>query len=164
MPVSAGALCALDVGSEFAASFWGRTELGAKGCLEWQGAKSNGYGMVVVPGERQQMAHRVAFRLAGNELPAGTVLRHLCHNRLCVTPGHLAVGSPADNARDNLTSGMPAGGCSKLSLAMARDIRTMASMVPEAGMRFRELMAEHYGVHDRTVYDVLRQHVYREVA
>jgi len=29
------------------------------------------------------------------------VVRHRCHNRLCVNPRHLEIGSQADNKRDD---------------------------------------------------------------
>ncbi len=35
------------------------------------------------------------------QLESGQVIRHRCHNRLCINPAHLEIGSRADNKRDD---------------------------------------------------------------
>jgi hypothetical protein len=77
-------------------------------CWVWMGAVSpNGYGRFQRDGENR-MAHREAYRLAfGKEPP---VVRHLCHNRRCVNPGHLASGDHLDNMRDMVEAGRQARG------------------------------------------------------
>lgn len=35
------------------------------------------------------------------DLRSDRVVRHRCHNRLCINPEHLALGTQADNKRDD---------------------------------------------------------------
>lgn len=69
-------------------------------CWEWQGGKFNtGYGAFRYFG-RNRTTHRLAYELANGPLPDDVVVRHRCHNRLCVRPTHLIPGTTADNAAD----------------------------------------------------------------
>lgn len=52
-----------------------------------------------------RLAHRVAWVLAGNELPAGACLLHKCDNPACINPLHLFLGSRRDNMHDMTRKG-----------------------------------------------------------
>lgn len=72
----------------------------ATGCMTWQGSRSSQgrYGTIWSDGTCE-FVHRVAFRAAYGELPAGSLghesnsveVHHVCGNRLCVEPTHLEV-------------------------------------------------------------------------
>ncbi len=94
------------------ARFWCKTRLNeATGCLEWTGGVSGagcGYGNLLVSGSKVG-AHRVAYALAHGGIPAGLMIRHKCHNRLCVRADHLETGTNAENMQDMMEAGR---GCS----------------------------------------------------
>ena len=63
---------------------------------------THGYGRVHRRG-KQVLAHRAAYCDANNVDTcdiAGKVVRHRCDNPKCVRPGHLLLGTQADNIRD----------------------------------------------------------------
>lgn len=71
-----------------------------KPCNEWAGTRhKEGYGLVNT-GNKQLLAHRVAFEKHYGYLPQEPmVVDHLCRNRLCVEPSHLQEVSRAENTR-----------------------------------------------------------------
>ena len=78
----------------------------ARGCTLWLGARagsspSDPYG-VAWNGERLEMAHRIAYRLARGAIPDGLQLDHLCRVRLCVNPEHLEPVTASENVRRGL--------------------------------------------------------------
>ena len=79
--------------------FVSRVSVNKDGCMEWEGAKSGGYGQIRVWG-RTLSTHRFSYMLFKGEIPEGMLVCHICDNPACCNPNHLVLGSVADNARD----------------------------------------------------------------
>lgn len=75
-------------------------------CQLWQGVqRREGVGaMHIAPGEAYDV-HRLAYVCAYGDLPAGTLVRHLCHCSLCVNPDHLTIGDDRLNNLDTIRAG-----------------------------------------------------------
>ena len=76
---------------------WDKVEK-TEGCWLWTGVVSEyGYGVANRGGE--QYAHRLFYRVAGNTIPDGWQVDHLCRNKLCVRADHLEAVTQAENVR-----------------------------------------------------------------
>ena len=73
------------------------------GCWIWQRSRNNrGYGQMTVDG-KTQLVHRLARRLdKGLIIPEGMLVLHKCFRGKfgCCNPGHLKIGTHADNMND----------------------------------------------------------------
>lgn len=90
-----------------AVRFWPKVvKAGEEACWMWTGAKDReGYGRFWI-NDKQVRAHAVAFTLTHGRPPqAGSVVRHLCGNGLCVNPKHLAEGTHKQNWEDSVRHG-----------------------------------------------------------
>lgn len=96
------------------ADFWARIdkngpvpahcpELGP--CWVWtKGHLRAGYGALKFQRQRW-MAHRLAFTLSTGPIPDGLKVCHKCDNPICCNPGHLFLGTNADNHKDMRAKG-----------------------------------------------------------
>ena len=81
------------------AELLGNTEKTEGGCLV---TPTTRYSKLQFRG-RQWAAYRFILSiLEGVSMPREIVVRHKCHNRLCINPAHLQWGTQADNRRDDV--------------------------------------------------------------
>ena len=67
-------------------------------CWEWTGCLlKNGYGKHGVGG-KQILAHRYSYEMAGDLIPEGMFVDHVCSNRKCVRPDHLRIVTRKQNS------------------------------------------------------------------
>lgn len=91
--------------------FWQKVDKTSSpnGCWIWTGAKHpEGYGQFVNPSLKDIRAHRISWIFERGEIPEGLKVLHKCpgtHNRSCVNPEHLYLGTQADNIRDAVEQG-----------------------------------------------------------
>jgi len=133
--------------------FWGKVDKrGSNECWEWTGAKSSGYGGIR-DGKKVVYAHRVSWELHNSPIPDGLWVLHHCDNRGCVNPGHLFLGTKADNVHDMMAKGRgiyvrgEANGQTKLTEKEVHEIRTLLAM----GKLSRRIIGEMYGVSQQTI-------------
>lgn len=83
--------------------FWSKVaKADGNGCWNWMASlNSDGYGQFTI-NRRPLRAHRYAYELLKDAIPAGLVLDHACRNRRCVNPDHL---EPVTN-RENVLRGI----------------------------------------------------------
>lgn len=76
-------------------------------CWPWlMKSRQSGYGFIT-PGKSRTklLSHRAVWEVVHGPIPTGTgyhgtVVMHLCDNRLCCNPAHLKLGTQADNVKD----------------------------------------------------------------
>jgi hypothetical protein len=77
-------------------------------CWNWTGRVDiGGYGRFSQGSGHWTKAHRASYQLYKGNIPEGLVIRHLCNNRRCVNPEHLAVGTHKDNTDDMFRTNPP---------------------------------------------------------
>lgn len=80
------------------------------GCWLWTSAvTSRGYGTFRIA-DQDYLAHRLAFALWNGPIGAGLYVCHRCDQPLCVSPQHLFLGTPLENAQDCQRKGRGAVG------------------------------------------------------
>lgn len=112
--------------------FWQHVQQwrGADGCWPWVGDyNAKGYGLTKTHPQISTLAHRVAWVVNGGMVPGALLVCHRCDNPPCCNPGHLFLGTAADNARDKVRKGRHGprageqNGAAKLTWPLVREFR-----------------------------------------
>jgi hypothetical protein len=117
------------------------------GCWVWKGSKRKGYGLMWRDGQATS-AHRVCYEAFKGPIPKGMVVRHSCDNPSCINPGHLDLGTQAENVADREARGRrdvkgEQVGTAKLTEANVLEIRSSEV----SGVK----LAKKFGVHPTTI-------------
>lgn len=150
--------------------FWERVKR-ADGCWFWQGGRdTNGYGVLNRGGrsDGKILAHRLSWLIANDDLPDDLDVLHHCDTPPCVNPEHLFLGTQADNNADRDAKGRQnlgeKNGAVRLKEGQVREIRrrydhrdsrksTRVWTNPD-GIK---AIAEDYGVHIVTIFDIVNR-------
>ena len=132
------------------------------GCWLWTGyIEPGGYGMLWMPGNRAQNAHRVSWNLHYGEIPAGMFVCHKCDTRNCVNPKHLFVCNAAENAADMKAKGRSRCGERNTSAKLtAAEVRQIRALIDEGSLTIGAI-AERFKVSRALVYAIRQKKVWR---
>lgn len=122
-------------------------------CWVWEGNfYPNGYGKFWLSDvKRYTCAHVASVLLVKREdIPEDLEVRHLCHNKACVRPEHLMVGTRSENRQDSIRDkGHYIGERHSQAKLSESDVRQIRAEL-EAGVRQVDL-AKRYGVANATI-------------
>ena len=138
----------------------GKARLGANGCWLWTGnTDKDGYGIMGIRRSSQYRAHRVAYEIFVDEIPAGMFVCHACDTPSCINPEHLFVGSAKDNMKDMWRKGRkiapkgerhPMAKLTDLQVQQIRELRangkTLLSIANQFGVTFQHVSLLYRGL------------------
>ena len=91
------------------------------------------------------------MKLAGKEIPAGMISRHLCNNPSCVNPEHIVAGTQKENIQDQINAGTFSG--NKYSPDKIEEVREEYFA---GGITMRDLAKKH-GMAKGTIFRYTRK-------
>lgn len=138
--------------------FWVRVNKTAD-CWLWTGnLDDDGYGRLRVPTGHLR-AHIYSYELHNNAVPTGMVVRHLCHNRRCVNPDHLALGTPKENVHDSIRDKRMAYGTKHRWSTLTED---QVKAIYSDTRHVNEIAAD-YGVGRSAVYHIKKKRSWKHL-
>jgi len=130
-------------------------------CVVWPGYKNEkGYGKVMVA-RRCVRAHRHAWGQHFGPIPDGLNVLHNCDNPACINPGHLFLGTQAQNMADKVAKDRQQKGervpTAKLTEGDVREIRALKGSLTQRAIAVR------FAVDQSTVSDIVRRKNWRHI-
>ena len=131
------------------------------GCWIWSGTPSQRYGQIRMPNGKNELVHRLAWKLWCGPIPDGAWVCHRCDTPRCINPVHLFLGDAKANSADRHRKGRTVGAfrrgeehsLSKLSLDQVKEIIRKW----DGSRSYSTRVAQGYHVHPNTIRDVIRR-------
>lgn len=148
-----------------ATRFWALVnQRGPDECWPWQAARDkDGYGLFTPQPGRQEVAHRVAYRLANSTLDPALMVCHTCDNPPCCNPRHLFLGTNADNMTDMVSKGRSRKGEAHPRARLTADAVQAIRARYSAGTITLAALAAEYGVKDVTIQAITSRRSWKHV-
>lgn len=144
--------------------FWNKVDVrGSEECWDWKGKRQDGYGRAHYRGKRRY-AHRVAYMLSnGGSIPDGLLVLHSCDNPACCNPGHLRLGTQAENMQQMKARGRSTAGERNVNAVLTQDdVRKIRKAYHQEGVSMRAL-SRLFGVHYNTIRRAVKYESWRSV-
>lgn len=124
-------------------------------CWIWKGYVNDmGYGIAGVRGTWYR-AHRLSYEIFIGPITKGLMILHSCHNRCCVAPHHLRIGTNIDNMQDKIESDrQPRGSRHYNTHLTENDVRHIRYLRQEKGWSLYDL-AKKYDVNYVTIHNIV---------
>ncbi len=121
--------------------FWDKVNK-TDGCWLWTASRRGrmGYGTIRWSG-RQQLTHRISWKIHNGEIPDEMNVLHTCNNPICVNPDHLYIGTQVDNMIDMVRSKRS----NHNAVLLPRQVMEIRRLYAEGLLNQYEL-ADNYGV------------------
>lgn len=133
-------------------------------CWLWIGGKDRyGYGELIVNNVADQKAHRVSYELYKGLIPNSMLILHSCHNRLCVNPEHLRIGTVVDNNRDMVERGTQVMGEKVASSKLTENAIIEIRKLYETGEYSQQNLADIYGVSQYNISCIIRKKWWKHI-
>lgn len=102
------------------------------------------------------MAHRISYEKTTGKNIAGFIAMHICDNRKCCNPNHIAIGTHADNQADKVSKNRQAKG-EKNGASLLSEISVLEARkkYKDGGETYKSL-ADKYGVSRDTMQKAIR--------
>ena len=121
---------------------------------------NNGYSMMFYEGD-SDFSHRISYRHFKGKIPEGMQVLHSCHNRACINPDHLRLGTHRDNMRDMTNANRQAvGEDNGNSVLTENDVREIRQLGDSGNYAHKEI-ARMFGVGRPTITDIIRKKTWR---
>ncbi len=137
-----------------------KTQEDNSGCYNWLGClDKDGYGISSIKGIKMP-AHRASYILnhTSNDVKDKYVL-HKCHNRRCINPAHLYVGTQKDNVQDQIKANTFVQGVKN---GRARLKNEDIVFIRHSNLTAREL-ASYFKVSYYTIWDILKGRTWKHL-
>lgn len=139
-----------------------QAELGA--CWIWTAQiGKDGYGRFQLRAGRPIRAHRYAFDPTAGDLPSGLFVCHRCDNKRCVNPGHLFLGTPADNMADMAAKGRSCKGEANRGAKLTSDQVVEILALHATGLHTQSTLADRFGIASSQINNIVRRKQWRHV-
>ena len=125
------------------------------GCWNWTGnILPGGYGYMNIGG-KQEGAHRVSYAYFNGEIPEDFMVLHKenCHNRRCINPEHLYLGTHYDNMQDMRRADVVKGEKNGMAVLTKEKVIEIKRIIRNREMVYRKI-AERFGVSRQAIKDI----------